>query len=430
MPGFRRKFPDQRRARVLFSKANDGLNVHPTQAVGAGAFTSNTEYFTGNGVCACASATGCQQDVSYTENCGFLDTVRSLHDQAWRESKVTDTDVCKKQVDWPYTGGRLRDGTNIYQGEFDPGHRVADKCGLLPRLPVYDYRYMAGPLTAPPLGSKTTLSQGGDCHTGRLAQTNDTTDPTKASLGPECHLLHRNSSHLVVGCKKDDDSVETMELPRKRADTPTVVMERVHTLRRRCSQCSAAPTFHTPDMVQLPVAESSVTHPFRLSTQRVLASNLRNDLARVMCDSLDGCQELEALINRSHWVPSTFWNSFVNDARALLNNTHTLAMPPPTTLAENVEGGEIHHSEREADEDLWSHPWLYCHIPQVECKEVCETVTGRCDEVCTKREDNEFQCSGTMSRQVKHLSFMTSSTCMAFADSRNPENRLLLFKCT
>ncbi|KAJ1465922.1 hypothetical protein T484DRAFT_1757077 [Baffinella frigidus] len=191
-------------------------------------------------------------------------------------------------------------------------------CGLLSRLPAYQYRYKSDYLVPELKGAPTTLSSSGDCHTGRLA------DADTQGVSPDCTLLHRNTSHLVLHCNS-----EILTLPRMIADVPVDVMRRVYSLRRKCDQCSAAPTFHTSTGTQIQEAESSVTHPYRISTQRLLASELRNDLSRALCDSVDGCPDFEALINRSHWVPDMFWDAFMGDVRDLLNNTLTPTQPMP-----------------------------------------------------------------------------------------------------
>lgn len=81
---FKPKKPDQRRARVLFSQTNNNLFVHPTQKEGEGTAPASSPYYTGNGVCACATPDQCQFDLSDTSVCGFLDTLKSLHDNDWR----------------------------------------------------------------------------------------------------------------------------------------------------------------------------------------------------------------------------------------------------------------------------------------------------------------------------------------------------------
>jgi hypothetical protein len=389
-PAFRSKFPNQRRAAKLFKKANADRFVHLTQAVDAGTFVANTMYYTANGVCACDKLDQCKKGATSeaTVPCGFRGTLASLHDQKWRTSEVTEQSICKLQIDWPYTGGNLRDSTKL------PDHLEGKTCGLLSRLPSYEYRYTVNALIPSPTGSATTLSEGGECHTGRLA------DSPGFGLGPACHQLHRNVSHVVVVCQNGTSS-ETLELPRRQADTPVDVMKRVHALRRRCDQCSAAPTFHTSDGRTMPTAESSVTHPFRLSTARVLASDLRNDIARAVCESVDGCPELDAIINRSQWVPAMFWDTFTGDVRALLN-TKPQQEPSQvlysTPLESIIEGGEVYTDTREDDQELWERNWLLCKIGKPTCVDKC--VNSVCKQECTPPKSEEVGCEGTMDRQV------------------------------
>ncbi|KAJ1466020.1 hypothetical protein T484DRAFT_1756981, partial [Baffinella frigidus] len=394
---FTPKLPDQRRAQVLFSETNNNLFIHPTQAAGEGVASRSSRhvssrYYTGNGVCACATAGECQFNIAGSDVCGFLDTVKSLHDGEWRPSRVFDNKQCIKQVDWPYTGGKMRDGSPL-PNNVDASGQNSDvlprnMCGLLSRHPVYEYRYKANVIYPAPDGAPTTLSSSGDCHTGRLANTN--TDDVE--ITSDCALLHRNTSHLILECGTD-----TLTLPRMMSDVPLDVMRRVHNLRRGCDQCSAAPTFHSPDGSKLPDAESSVTHPYRISTQRMLASELRNDLSRAMCDSLDGCPEFDAVINRSHWVPDMFWNAFMGDVRVLLNNTLTPTQPMPS-IGTTFEGSSNNEGYTENDVDLWERPWVLCRQGAPTCDEECDG--NVCSLVCTNAALNTNTCQGTMDREA------------------------------
>ncbi|KAJ1466255.1 hypothetical protein T484DRAFT_3633993 [Baffinella frigidus] len=260
-------------------------------------------------------------------------------------------------------------------------------CGLLSRLPTYEYRYESRQIRPAPAGSYTTLSASGDCHTGRLAYADTHGVPS------ECTLLHRNISHLVLQCES-----ETLTLPRMMSDMPKDVMRRVHSLRRKCNQCSAAPTFHSSNGDPLPEAESSVTHPYRISTQRIMASELRNDLSRALCDSVEGCPQLEAVINRSHWVPDVFWHTFMGDVRHLLNNTLTPTQPMPS-IGTVFEGSSTGQSYTENDANLWERPWLLCTPAPTVCHDTCDITTGRCDKVCENPSLDAITCTGTMDRE-------------------------------
>ncbi|KAJ1466158.1 hypothetical protein T484DRAFT_1988528, partial [Baffinella frigidus] len=251
----------------------------------------------------------------------------------------------------------------------------------------YEYRYESRQIYPAPAGSRTTLSSGGDCHTGRVA------DADTQGVPPECTLLHRNISHLILKCES-----ETLALPRMMSDIPVDVMCRVHSLRRKCNQCSAAPTFHSSNGNSLPEVESSVTHPYRISTQRVMASDLRNDLSRALCDSVEGCPQLEAVINRSHWVPEKFWHTFMGDVRQLLNTTLTPTQPMPS-IGTIFEGSTTSESYTENDANLWERPWLMCNPAPTECHDTCDVTNGRCDKVCKNPENNAITCTGTMDRE-------------------------------
>ncbi|KAJ1465885.1 hypothetical protein T484DRAFT_1757101, partial [Baffinella frigidus] len=64
---FRPQSPNQRRSRLLFSDANNNRFIHPTQKTGAGVAYAHSEYYTSNGVCACATKQECQFSVIDTQ---------------------------------------------------------------------------------------------------------------------------------------------------------------------------------------------------------------------------------------------------------------------------------------------------------------------------------------------------------------------------
>jgi hypothetical protein len=275
-------------------------------------------------------------------------------------------------------------------------------------------RYDQVPLRAAEPGWSNTLDIGGDCHTGRLADSSYAT-----AFDPACRLLHRNASYMVVGCPDatDPSRLVRTELPRVMRDTPAATMQRVHGLRRRCNQCSAPPTFETPQGARIMVPETSVTTPFRLSTERVIASELRNELSRALCnESLHGCPHLDQIIHRSRWVPGTFWDSFIGDVRALLDVGSSGADVPD--MGTNVEGSTPKGDEYEDDRALWAQAWMYCAQPEVDCKETCDPITYICSEVCDSIHTDQMTCNGVMNREAwLNPATRIKSTIDAFAHS-------------
>jgi hypothetical protein len=138
-----------------------GRRAHPTQA----AFPLPTllaqsptrvlgVYASSNGFCACTDppCTSCQTDLGALLG-------------AWTPSSATKESVpCSEQLDWPYAGGQLRDGSSISQR-----WNRTTPCGVLDRLPVFQYRYKNTQTLQPT--TKTTLDKGGVCHMGWPAVT-------------------------------------------------------------------------------------------------------------------------------------------------------------------------------------------------------------------------------------------------------------------
>ena len=427
---FNAKFPDNRRARVLFSKANSNMRVHPTQKAGAAVVKLVKQYYSANGVCACATADECrtkaagnQDEYGHFKSCGFMDTVNSLFDQRWRESAVLDKQPCTHQMDWPYTGGKLRDGTTI-------DHTVDAECGLLSRLPPYRYRYAPVPWLAANRVTPSTLHEHGDCHTGRLP------DVTGEQLSG-CELVHRNASHLVLECQGNATQHNATQqatqrivvLPRKMQDTPRELLQRVHTLRRRCDQCSAAPTFHTAAGTEIP-AESSITHPYRVSSERRLAGQLRNDLAQALCGNVTGCVALDNMLNGSQWVPHKFWGAFVGDVRQLLrNNTAYNVGGDQRSLRDTVTTDTdrlLAMGSGENDDLLWQQKWLFCEQGARVCN-TTEDANGVWDEVCVNAPLSDMTCYGTMEDKNDWLdpSKRTAATLTAFISAAEQTDSLV-----
>ena len=380
-------FPDGRRAKVLFSNLNDNTRVHPTQKAGSGATKIQKKYFSVNGVCACAEASQCRSKFSESDGCSFMGTVKSLYDNNWHDSIVKDFQKCKYQLDWPYTGGTLRDNSTIDTSKVDTS--ALSDCGLLSRLPVYRYRYKATNWIPADRDTPSTLDEDGDCHTGRLADTSG--ENIKG-----CEMSFRNESHLILQCS-DTDGVFDREiiLPRKIRDTPRKILQQVHSLRRRCSQCSATPTFHTASDTQIP-AESSITHPYRVSSERRLAGNLRNDLARALCGNFSGCQSLDDILDQSQWVPEKFWTAFVGDVHHLLKNSTQLVNTSLTEVVQTRTDKSLDLSG-EIDDKLWSEPWLFCS----QAERVCDftDVNGVMEQVCVNALTSEMTCTGIMDKK-------------------------------
>ena len=133
--------PDPLRTSILF-----GTRAHPTQEAFPIPFTIEKQsipvlkkYTTSNGF-----------SMTPTKDIGALIG-------QWTNSSFTDP--CSEQLDWPYAGGGLRD-----KSSFSQRWNLTSSCGVIDRLPLFQYRYVNSKATIP--SSKTTLDPGGVCHMG------------------------------------------------------------------------------------------------------------------------------------------------------------------------------------------------------------------------------------------------------------------------
>ena len=189
------------------------------------------------------------------------------------------------------------------------------------------------------------------------------------------------------------------ELPRSLRRLPADVARSIARQRRRCSQCSAPPTYHARDGRPL-APEGSVGTPFRVAAARKVAAALRNELAEALCGARAGCAALDGALNASSWAPDSFWGALLGDPRALLNATWApldAGAPPDTLDAEMATAADrALDAETAADARLWAEPWLFCRAPGPRCEEVCEAATGRCEQRCAA--SDELRCFGTVDR--------------------------------
>jgi hypothetical protein len=70
-----------------------------------------------------------------------------MYDQQFRTSRLlTDNDrVCTQQLDWPFVGGRMRDGSysaERYTDNQKPTEDASKTCAVMDRLPPFQYRYV------------------------------------------------------------------------------------------------------------------------------------------------------------------------------------------------------------------------------------------------------------------------------------------------
>ena len=114
-----------------------GTRSHPTQLFRN--LKRLATVHTSNGFCLCKIPQHCSVlETVQNSNCTLLQTIRSLYDQQYRRVELllgpSSSLPCLQQLDWPFEGGTMRDGS------VDTGRNLAQECNTVDRLPPFMYR--------------------------------------------------------------------------------------------------------------------------------------------------------------------------------------------------------------------------------------------------------------------------------------------------
>jgi hypothetical protein len=275
-PAFSPLIPSPPRVTRLFGsplQMNFGGRSHPTML-----FNTSTRMpviYTSNGFCFCVQqATACSQPDGSV--CGFTQTVRSLYDQTWRKSTTLTAgtaDPCVDQLDWPYEGGTMRDGTVMANRKKDDSrnsHPV--DCDITDRLPPFWYRYMPnGTITTP---GTTSLDHGGACHMG-VAPEITTSWEHQTGI---CRKVNETQFNITVICHLTSSAEEyqTLVLNKTLSKAPDWAVAQMKKKRQKCDACPAVPSW-TDQSGETPLpkgAEVLYGIPFRWSAARSVISSI------------------------------------------------------------------------------------------------------------------------------------------------------------
>ena len=296
---FRPMVPDPLRSQILY-----GSMVHPTQKASPLPLVMSINnrsasqvlgvYVSSNGFCACLSPpcnAVCSSDL------GALYGV-------WTFSSVIGS-KCTLQLDWPYSGGKLRDGSPPYSQRWSSTTSLPT-CGILDRLPRFQYMYTNRQQTLP--SKQTTLDKGGVCHMGWPVVT--------AGSLPGCYRIVETDNYMCPSF------THPKNVTRLQAKTIAQLLNSPN--RPRLTDCTAPPTYTIGTKNTNP--EVSYGQLKRWEASRLLA----NDLRRRLCGNSTTCAASK------NWSLSTFWSTI-----------YTTKMPPiPSGNGENAS--------------LWSKPWVAC----------------------------------------------------------------------
>jgi hypothetical protein len=123
-----------------------GTRSHPTQFF-ASLYDKLANVITSNGFCYCVDWIDCMvaRESTVDKDCTLLETIRSMYDSKFRTIKLlTKNDqVCTQQLDWPFVGGTMRDGSASpprFSASQVPTETEQNTCNVLDRLPPFQYR--------------------------------------------------------------------------------------------------------------------------------------------------------------------------------------------------------------------------------------------------------------------------------------------------
>jgi hypothetical protein len=292
---FRPYSPSPQRNFVMY-----GTATHPTTISAPVQSSVFSDYKTRNGFC--LLQVGLSPPASGT--CSASDTINSLSDLQYRSATVLQTS-CSSQVDWPDTGGTLRDQTTLTT--------AVSNCGVLDRLPSFQYRYHNSETILD--NEKTTLDEGGDCHTGRPASYN--------AGALNCTLVEKREFSIIVNCGSYNI---TLDRPKSASVT------KVGT----CAMCDPLPTFKSSDGTQISEPEMSYGKLWRWAPSRKLYQDLRFRL----CGNDTQCPALRTVNNLD-----SFWQFYINGG---------LTGTPTDPVSQLFAAAEM-------DPDAWTTtPWMLC----------------------------------------------------------------------
>jgi len=183
-----------------------GTRSHPTQLFES-LYDKLANVVTSNGFCFCVSWKDCQvasNIATAAKNCTLLETIRSMYDGKYRTTQLlasASDSVCTQQLDWPFVGGLMRDGslsTARYPSSQVPTETTSGTCNVLDRIPPFQYRYMPVGKVAKPADGKDSLSDGGSCHMGRGARMPPSSSFSRSTR--MCRKIYTNHTHIVARC--------------------------------------------------------------------------------------------------------------------------------------------------------------------------------------------------------------------------------------
>lgn len=284
----------------------------------------------------------------------FLLAATQMHRKAWSTVAFDASSIpCLKILDWPHRAFKTADGLD----GGDSGE-PEQYCNVFDRLPSFAVRYLTVELdTIQKRLRLPSTEPGGACHMGVLKRLpkNGTSDSvqfcTAYPTHSRCRMLsvtNQSDATLQVSTYETDIPVQAPYVARKSVKRPV----------RHCKLCeehasaSFVDRFQRERTLDQGPVQLSVGLPVRLSTERVLAAEIRT---RLCPGPRHACEKMDALVNQKPdiWQKGNLIQELMGIAQ-----DHHHAMAPVVS-----------------DEELWTKPWVFCRNQPDRCAGVIDKAT-------------------------------------------------------
>jgi hypothetical protein len=399
---FRPMLPNPRRSAVLFAKHS--MNMKRSSSVQKYGMTNahidSSSIRSSNGFCFCESIDDCRLPLGSVMPCSLKQSFEALrmNSDRWFSSKVLSAQrrsQCVEQLDWPYTGGTLRDNSHI-GGTSAPVPRTSS-CNLLTRIHDFEYKYITTPASVA-RAPRNSQVPGGDCYTGKAR-------------------------------RKTGNMHETKKYKWNPYD------------RRSCqsSSCKAPPSFRAGDGNEEIPAESSFGVLYKQSAEQAIAGNLREKLRLSLCtapnrdESDSSCEALDRILNVSSWVSPKFWPAFLDDVTDLFipaasnHSEDTLNDDPVRMSARQLLDAAsvvLDVNVTAAEVAMWERPWVFCERIDPTCVDDCNEVTNVCTRSCSYDASSVGTCHGHISKSTWNDPLLRAGACKASLKETTEDERV------
>jgi hypothetical protein len=340
----------------------------------------------------------------------FLYDATQMHRKLWKPVTFhTSSAPCTRILDWPHRAFKTADGLD----GGDVGD-VSQYCNVFDRLPSFAVRYVTVDLDIMQKRMRLpSTAPGGACHMGLLKRLpkNGTTDSVQF-----CTSFPKHSRCRMLSVSTQADA--TLQMSTYETDIPVqapyVTRKSVKRPVRHCKLCedhtraSFVDRFQQEHTLHSGPVQLSVGLPIRLSTERMLAAEIRT---RLCPESRHTCDKMDALLsaNPGVWKKGSLIQELLRIAQE-----HHHAMAPVVR-----------------DDELWTKPWVFCRNQPDRCDGLIDKATWQDPDTrfdaCRAIIATHSQQNSTPTR-ICTLSPQLSNLCVKLARWSNEDIPFILCK--